>query len=94
MSWDVFVSHNRQDKPWVRVFVQHLRELGLRVFFDEDSISVGGEFHREVSEALEPGLRSKYFRCSGWGVGDGWCVAVRAFGPSSRMPAPVSDYRQ
>ena len=40
------------------------------------------------------GLRSKYFRCSGWGVGDGWCVAVRAFGPSSRMPAPVSDYRQ
>ena len=53
MSWDVFVSHNRQDKPWVRVFVQHLRELGLRVFFDEDSISAGGEFHREVSEALE-----------------------------------------
>jgi TIR domain/GlcNAc-PI de-N-acetylase len=53
MSWDVFVSHNRKDKAWVRVFVQHLRELGLRVFFDEDSISVGGEFHREVSEALE-----------------------------------------
>ncbi len=53
MSWDVFVSHNRQDKAWVRVFVQHLGELGLRVFFDEESISLGGEFHREVSEALE-----------------------------------------
>jgi hypothetical protein len=53
MSWDVFVSHNRQDKAWVRVFVQHLRKLGLHVFFDEDCISVGGEFHREVSEALQ-----------------------------------------
>jgi TIR domain len=53
MSWDVFVSHNRQDKAWVRVFVRHLRELGLSVFFDEDSIPGGIMFHRAVSEALE-----------------------------------------
>ena len=53
MSWDVFVSHNRRDKAWVRVFVQHLRELGLHVFFDEESLTLGGEFHREVSEAIE-----------------------------------------
>jgi hypothetical protein len=53
MPWDVFVSHNRKDKPWVRVFVQQLRHLGLQVFFDEDSVSVGGEFHKEVAEAIK-----------------------------------------
>lgn len=53
MPWDVFVSHNRKDKPWVRVFVQQLRSLGLQVFFDEDSVSVGGEFHKEVTEAIK-----------------------------------------
>src|SRR5262245_58349196 len=52
MPWDVFVSHNRQEKPWVREFVSQLRQLGLRVFFDEDSVSIGGEFHREVTEAI------------------------------------------
>ncbi len=52
MSWDVFVSHNRKEKPWVRSFVQHLRDLGLSVFFDEDSIPVGRDFHHEISEAL------------------------------------------
>jgi hypothetical protein len=52
MSWDVFVSHSRQDKPWVRVFVQQLRGLGLQVFFDEDSVAVGGEFQSEVTKAI------------------------------------------
>jgi len=53
MPWDVFVSHNRQDKPWVRIFVQHLRKLGMQVFFDEDSVPPGGEFQREVTEAIK-----------------------------------------
>ena len=47
-----------------------------------------------TAQGYPAGLRSKYFRCSGWGVRDGWCVAVRLFGLSSRMPTPVSDYRQ
>jgi hypothetical protein len=51
-QWDVFVSHNRQDKPWARAFVKQLRDAGLQVFFDEDSVSVGGEFHREVTAAI------------------------------------------
>lgn len=71
MPWDVFVSHNRQEKAWVRVFVQHLRDLGLRVFFDEDSISVGGEFHREVSEAL-PESRAAIFIISAASILSPW----------------------
>src|SRR4051812_25531646 len=40
-TWDVFVSHNKQQKPWVRQVVDQWRSLGLRVFFDEDSIEPG-----------------------------------------------------
>lgn len=52
MPWDVFVSHNRREKPWVREFVRQLRATELTVFFDEDSVSAGAEFHREVTTAL------------------------------------------
>ena len=51
--WDVFVSHNRQNKPWVRRLVAQWRELKLRVFFDEDSIPPGATSCR----ALEDGLK-------------------------------------
>lgn len=40
-AWDVFVSHNRKQKPWVRCAVEQMRELRIRVFFDEDSIEPG-----------------------------------------------------
>jgi hypothetical protein len=53
MPWDVFVSHNQRDKPWVRIFVRHLRKLGMQVFFDEDSVPPGSEFQREVTEAIK-----------------------------------------
>ena len=50
--WDVFVSHNRLQKPWVRSFVRQWRDLGLRVFFDEDSIDPG----EEVVAGIERGI--------------------------------------
>ena len=40
-EWDVFVSHNLAQKPWVRLVVKQWRDLGLNVFFDEDSIKPG-----------------------------------------------------
>jgi LmbE family N-acetylglucosaminyl deacetylase len=52
MLWDVFVSHNKREKPWVREFVVHLRAAGLNVFFDEDTIGAGAEFQREITAAL------------------------------------------
>jgi TIR domain-containing protein len=55
-KWDVFVSHNRRQKPWVRQMVRQLRECGLQVFFDEDSDSIPPG--SPVLETLEQGLQN------------------------------------
>jgi hypothetical protein len=52
-EYDVFVSHNRKNKPWVRMFVALLRNEGLSVFFDEDSIPFG----RDIVHAIEEGKK-------------------------------------
>lgn len=52
-SWDVFVSHNRQQKPWVRSLVSQCRRRGLRVFFDEDDIEPG----EDIVTGIERGLQ-------------------------------------
>jgi hypothetical protein len=54
-KWDVFASHNGAQKSWVREVVRQWRnELGLRVFFDEDSI-MGGH---SIDDAIETGLKA------------------------------------
>ena len=51
-EWDLFASHNRLAKPWVREFVRQWREMGLSVFFDEDSIEPG----EDIVAGIERGL--------------------------------------
>jgi cellulose biosynthesis protein BcsQ len=51
-KWDVFVSHNRRDKRWVRDSVDEWRASGLRVFFDEDSISPGEDVVSAIEDAI------------------------------------------
>lgn len=53
-KWNVFVSHNRLQKPWVRRAVRQWRDLGLDVFFDEDSIVPGDD----IVAAIETGIES------------------------------------
>lgn len=38
-QYDVFLSHNRADKPRVRALAGRLRSAGLRVWFDECAIA-------------------------------------------------------
>ena len=52
--YDVFLSHNRRQKPWVREFYRFLIKHGLKVFFDEDSIAPG----ESIIEAIERGIES------------------------------------
>lgn len=52
-SYDVFLSHNRQQKPWVRDLARFLRGLGVAVFFDEDSIEPGQDSMLAIERALE-----------------------------------------
>lgn len=51
-SRSVFLSHNGRQKPWVRRVAAQWRALGLKVFFDEDSIAPG----ENVVKALERGI--------------------------------------
>lgn len=51
--YDLFVSHNRKDKEWVRNFVSFLRFSGLTVFFDEDNIRFGADISTSISNAIE-----------------------------------------
>ncbi|HST59602.1 MAG TPA: sigma-70 family RNA polymerase sigma factor, partial [Longimicrobium sp.] len=48
----IFLSHNRNHKPWVRRVAAQWRDLGLRVFFDEDSIEPG----ENLISAIERGI--------------------------------------
>lgn len=50
--WDVFVSHNSNDKPKVRPIVQALVKAGLRVWFDERVIEAGDDIFAAVEDGL------------------------------------------
>ncbi len=52
-SYDLFLSHNSKQKPWVRELVRFLRGLGLTVFFDEDCIKSGQDTALAIERAIE-----------------------------------------
>ena len=56
-KWRTFISHNKRQKPWVRQVVDQWRGLGLRVFFDEDSIDLG----EDVTAGIERGLQGSRY---------------------------------
>ena len=104
-SWDVFVSHNSRQKLWVRGMVQQWRDLGLNVFFDEDSISPG----EDIVEAIERGIaasRHIVFVISPSAVKSRWVALETACGiytdpdatngkliPVLLEPTPMDDLR-
>lgn len=50
-SFDVFLSHNSQDKPIVRKLAQALKSFGLRVWLDEEQL-VPGQPWQEALETI------------------------------------------
>ena len=52
-DWDVFISHNRKQKQWVREVANQWRGLGLKVFFDEDCIEPG----EPIDYGIERGIK-------------------------------------
>ncbi len=51
--YDVFLSHNAQDKPRVRRLAERLKAAGLRVWFDEWNVLSGDIIALKVDEGLE-----------------------------------------
>ena len=57
-GWDVFVSHASEDKePFVRPLVSALTKAGLRVWYDEQALTIGDSLRRSIDKGL---ARSKY----------------------------------
>ena len=52
-QFDVFLSHNAQDKPRVRRLAERLKQAGLRVWFDEWNVRSGDIIALKVDEGLE-----------------------------------------
>ena len=52
-QYDVFLSHNAQDKPSVRRLAERLKQAGLRVWFDEWNVRSGDIIALKVDEGLE-----------------------------------------
>lgn len=51
--FDVFLSHNSKDKPWVVQLKTDLQNFGIKVWLDKDEIRPGDLF----TEALEKGIQ-------------------------------------
>lgn len=51
--FDVFLSHNAQDKPRVRKLAERLRDAGLRVWLDEWVIRPGDDIYLAIERGLE-----------------------------------------
>lgn len=63
-AYEVFVSYSRDDKDRVRPWVARMREGGVEVFFDTDSL-VGGDGWREMIVDAITGSRAVIFVASG-----------------------------
>ena len=51
--FDIFLSHNSKDKPIVRRLADKLRELGFRVWLDEQQLIPGRLFQVELEKIIE-----------------------------------------
>jgi len=51
--YDVFLSHNRKQKQWVKKLYHYLVSQGLNVFFDEESIPPGANIVSTIEEAVK-----------------------------------------
>src|SRR5436189_685578 len=52
-QYDVFLSHNAQDKPRVRRLAERMKAAGVRVWLDEWVIRAGDIIALKVDEGLE-----------------------------------------
>jgi len=76
-TYDVFLSHNSQDKPRVRRLAEELRDAGLRVWFDELVIKPGDDIYLAVERGLEA-ARAQVLCLSPAALGSEWVALERS----------------
>jgi WD40 repeat protein len=76
-AYDVFLSHNSQDKPRVRKLAEQLRDAGLRVWFDEWIIKPGDDIYLAIENGLEA-ARVQVLCLSPAALGSDWVALERS----------------
>ena len=76
-QYDVFLSHNSQDKPRVRKLAERLKQAGLRVWFDEWVIQPGDDIYLAIERGLE-GARVQVLCLSPAALGSEWVALERS----------------
>jgi len=76
-EYDVFLSHNSNDKPRVRRLAQRLKDAGLRVWFDEWVIRGGDDIYLAVERGLEA-ARVQVLCLSAAALGSDWVTLERS----------------
>jgi HEAT repeat protein len=76
-TYDVFLSHNSQDKPRVRVLAEKLRAAGLRVWLDEWVIKPGDDIYLAIERGLEV-ARAQVLCLSPAALGSEWVTLERS----------------
>lgn len=76
-AYDVFLSHNSMDKPFVRRLAERLRDEGLRVWFDEWAIKPGDDIFLAIETGLQES-RTQVLCLSQEALGSGWVKLERS----------------
>jgi len=76
-TYDVFLSHNSQDKPRVRALAERLRDAGLRVWLDEWIIRPGDNIYLAITHGLEA-ARVQVLYLSPAALGSDWVALERS----------------
>ncbi|MDD4652396.1 MAG: TIR domain-containing protein [Methanothrix sp.] len=76
-TYDVFLSHNSQDKSQVRNLAERLKEAGLRVWFDEWAIKPGDDIYLSIERGLEA-ARVQVLCLSPAALGSDWVALERS----------------
>ncbi len=76
-TYDVFLSHNAQDKPRVRRLAERLKQAGLRVWFDEWNIRSADVIALKVDKGLEQS-RVLLFYIPPNALASGWVALERS----------------
>src|SRR5262245_30010721 len=75
-AYDVFLSHNSQDKPRVRKLAGELRAAGLRVWFDEWVLKPGDDIDLAIERGLKA-ARAQVLCLSPSALGSDWVTLER-----------------
>ena len=76
-TYDVFLSHNRQDKPRVRALAGRLKEAGLQVWLDDWVIKPGDDIYLAIERGLES-ARVQVLCLSPAALGSDWVALERS----------------